>query len=70
MKRMLMGVTIGVGIIMAACNQQPKTNNSNTPDPADTATSSPNAPTSVDTGMMKYNDSAARHSMQDSAMPK
>lgn len=72
MKQILMAITIMTGVALASCgnqNQTPDTNSTNNPTPADTSTSSPNAATNSDTGMM-HNDSAAGHSMQDSAMPK
>ena len=66
MKRILMAGTIIIGLALASCgnqNQTPNTNSPNNPTPADT-------PTSADTGTMMNSDTAANHSMQDSAMPK
>jgi hypothetical protein len=73
MKRILMAATIVIGFALGSCgnqNQTPNTNSPNNPTPADTLTSSPNAPTSADTGTMMNSDTAANHSMQDSAMHK
>ena len=72
MKRILVAATIVMGLAFASCgnqSQNPGTNSTNNPSPSDTSTSSPNAGTNADTGMM-HNDTAAGHSMQDSAMPK
>jgi len=72
MKRILIAATIVMGLTLGSCgnqNQQPESNSTNNPSPVDTSTSSPNAGTNADTGMM-HNDSVAGHSMQDSAMPK
>lgn len=72
MKRILIAATIVMSVALGSCgnqSQSPDTNSTNNPSPADTSTSSPNAGTNADTGMM-HNDTAAGHSMQDSAMPK
>jgi hypothetical protein len=70
MKRILLAATIITGLALASCGNQNQTPNTNSPTPADTSTSSPNAPNSSDTGTMMNSDTAGGHSMQDSAMPK